>query len=145
MLAKAFVFTILMLALGAFADEASCSHTDSEFRCVRYMKNYDGDTITFDLPNVHSLFGKKVSVRVNGVDTPEVRTKSQCEKDMARTARRLVKNILSRAKRIDLKNVQRGKYFRIVADVYADGKSLKDYLLKNKLARAYDGGTKSKK
>jgi micrococcal nuclease len=84
-------------------------------------------------------------VRVNGIDTPEVRTKDQCEKDKARTARKLVKNVLSRAKRIDLKNIQRGKYFRVVADVVADGQSVKDLLIKNELARSYDGGTKSKR
>ena len=40
--------------------------------------------------------------------------------------------------------MQRGKYFRIVADVYYDGKSLADVLLKNNLAVRYDGETKTK-
>jgi endonuclease YncB( thermonuclease family) len=40
--------------------------------------------------------------------------------------------------------MQRGKYFRIVADVYADNQSLADELIKNNLAVRYNGGTKVK-
>ena len=40
------------------------------------------------------------------------------------------------------KNVKRGKYFRILADVYADGVSVADELIKNDFAVKYDGGTK---
>jgi len=41
-----------------------------------------------------------------------------------------------------LKNVQRGKYFRILADVQADRKDVADILIKKRLAVRYDGGTK---
>ena len=40
--------------------------------------------------------------------------------------------------------MKRGKYFRIVADVYADGVSLTDKLIKSGYAVPYDGGTKAK-
>ena len=40
--------------------------------------------------------------------------------------------------------MQKGKYFRIVADVYVDSVSLADVLIKNNLAIKYDGGTKVK-
>jgi len=36
--------------------------------------------------------------------------------------------------------MQRGKYFRILANVIIDGKSLGDSLVSNGLARRYDGG-----
>ena len=36
--------------------------------------------------------------------------------------------------------MQRGKYFRILADVYIDGKNLADDLIKAGHARSYDGG-----
>jgi endonuclease YncB( thermonuclease family) len=45
---------------------------------------------------------------------------------------------------IELKNMQRGKYFRIVADVHVDDKNLADMLIENNLAVRYDGGTKIK-
>ncbi|QDP68085.1 MAG: hypothetical protein Unbinned5081contig1003_17 [Prokaryotic dsDNA virus sp.] len=112
---------------------------------MKYIKNYDGDTVTVDIPGVHILIGKNMKIRVSGIDTPEIRTKNTCEKEKARAAKRLVQSILKNAKRIDLKNIKRGKYFRIVADVIADGKSIKDILLKNKLGHEYGGGKKIKK
>jgi len=109
-----------------------------------FIKNYDGDTITVNIPDYPPIIGKKISIRVNGIDTPELRTKSSKEKQSARTAKRLVNSLLKKAKEIELKNIQRGKYFRIVADVYYDGKNLADILMKNNLAVPYGGGTKTK-
>ncbi len=137
---KIFIF-FLFISLNLYAN---CNHDKSTFRCVKYLKNYDADTITFKIENVHPLIGEKINIRVKGVDTPEIRTKNSCEKSKARNAKKLVENLLKNANKIDLENIERGKYFRIVADVMIDGKSLTDYLLKNGLAYAYDGGTKKK-
>ncbi|AFY01111.1 thermonuclease family protein [Bdellovibrio bacteriovorus] len=123
--------------------KASCEHDEKTFRCVEVLKNYDGDTLTVNIPNVPALIGKKISVRVFGIDTPEVKTKNKCEKEAGRIARNLVTSTLKNAKNVELHNVQRDKYFRILADVMVDGRSLADILLKNNLAYAYDGGTKS--
>jgi endonuclease YncB( thermonuclease family) len=111
---------------------------------VKYLKNYDADTITVEIPGVHPLFGEKIGVRVNGIDTAEMKGKLPCEKDAARTAQRLVANLLKNAKRIDLKNVARDKYFRVLADVEVDGKLISEFLLKNNLAYEYHGSTKQK-
>lgn len=124
--------------------EGDCSHDATTFRCVKYIRNYDADTITFDIPNVHPLIGKHIAVRVRHVDTPEIKGKLPCEKEAARTAKRLIENILKHAKRIDLTDVAKDKYFRILADVVADGKPIKDVLLKNNLAYIYEGKTKKK-
>jgi endonuclease YncB( thermonuclease family) len=40
--------------------------------------------------------------------------------------------------------MQRGKYFRIVADVFVDGSNLGQELIERGLAKPYDGGTKPK-
>lgn len=125
--------------------KANCNNDDTSFRCVKYISAYDGDTITFNIPGVHPLFGKKISVRVKGVDTPEVSTKDLCEKEAGRIAQKLVRSLLEKANQIDLVNVDRDKYFRILADVLVDGKSVADILLKNKLAYEYNGGTKVRK
>lgn len=139
--------TLIFLPLYFFANFAlasdPCAHSKTAFRCVKYVKNYDADTITFNIPNVHPLLGEKISVRVNGVDTAELKTKNTCEKNSARIAKRLVENLLTRSNRIDLENIKRGKYFRIVADVIIDGSNLSNYLLKNNLAYRYSGGKKS--
>lgn len=122
--------------------QSACAHDESTFRCVEVLKNYDGDTLTVNIPGVPPLFGKMISVRVHGIDTPEIRTKNNCEKEAGRAARNLVAATLRNAKKVELHNVQRDKYFRILADVLVDGRSLKEVLLKNNLAYAYDGGTK---
>lgn len=88
--------------------------------------------------------GKKISVRVAHSDTPEIKGKLPCEKEAARTAQRLIENLLKNAERIDLANVERDKNFRILADVIVDGRSIKDLLMKNNLAYGYEGGTKLK-
>lgn len=40
--------------------------------------------------------------------------------------------------------MKKGKYFRIVADVYLDNKSLTEMLINNNLAVFYNGGKKIK-
>ncbi len=124
--------------------DQTCIHSNNQFSCVKYLKNYDGDTITVKIPGVHPLIGENISVRVKGIDTPELKTKDQCEKEKGRIAKKLTENIMKKAKRIDLKNIERDKYFRILADVEYDGKDLKNTLLKNNIAHEYSGGSKPK-
>ncbi len=121
---------------------SDCTHDSKTFRCVKYIKNYDGDTITVEIPNVHPLIGKNISVRILGIDTPEKTGTKPCEKERARDAQRLVENLLKNSKSIELKNIDRDKYFRILADVWVDGKSISDLLIKNNLAYQYFGGRK---
>ena len=120
------------------------SHTNSTFYCVKYKSNYDGDTVTVNIPNVHPLLGKDINIRVLGVDTPEMYGTLPCEKEKALEAKKFVKNHLINAKNIKLTGLGRGKYFRIVADIVADGKSIAKLLEQKKLAYPYFGGTKKR-
>ena len=104
---------------------------------------YDGDTFRVDINSLPPIVGKNIAIRLNGVDTPEIRGKCQYEKDLALKARDFVRNKLANAKEIKLTKLQRGKYFRVVADVYIDGVSLEKELLENQLAYKYSGGKKS--
>ncbi|MCI5143846.1 MAG: hypothetical protein D3909_19415 [Candidatus Electrothrix sp. ATG1] len=70
-----------------------------------------------DLKGHHPLFGDDISVRIAGIDTPEIKGKCSQEKKLAQEAKVVVEKILKKARKIKLKNVRRGKYFRIVADV----------------------------
>ncbi len=143
------IFTRLALLaftiLSGTGQAQECHHTATTFSCVSFLKNYDADTITVNIPNVHPLIGNKISVRVAGIDAPEIKGSLPCEKEASRNAKRLVENVLSKARRIDLINVEKDKYFRILADVMVDGRNLKEVLLKNRLAYQYDGGTKEKR
>ena len=104
---------------------------------------YDGDTFRVDINSLPPIVGKNIAIRLNGVDTPEIRGKCQYEKDLALKARDFVRNKLANAKEIKLTKLQRGKYFRVVADVMIDGVSLEKELLENKLAYKYTCGKKS--
>jgi micrococcal nuclease len=104
---------------------------------------YDGDTFRVDIDSLPPIVGKNIPIRLNGVDTPEIQGKCQYEKVLALKARDFVRNKLANAKEIKLTNLQRGKYFRVVANVLLDGVSLEQELLENKLAYKYTGGKKS--
>ena len=79
-------------------------------------------------------------MRVAGIDTPEIRGKCKCEKAQAIKARDKARSLMKSSSRIDLHNVERGNFFRIVADVMVDGASLGEHLIEAGLARRYDGG-----
>ena len=84
----------------------------------RVIKVYDGDTITIasKLPFDNSPL-YRLSVRLNGIDTPEIKGKTDDEKIAAKQ----VKDALSKLilhKYVTLKNIQTEKYGRILADVY---------------------------
>lgn len=100
---------------------------------------YDGDTCTFTIPDVHPLLGERIGVRIRGIDAPEIRGKCEAEKALARVARDRLRALFAEAVRIDLVNVSRGKYFRIIADVEADGINVADILLQEGLGRGYSG------
>ncbi|WP_317928615.1 thermonuclease family protein [Halioxenophilus sp. WMMB6] len=103
---------------------------------------YDGDTITVTVENWPSVIGDAIGVRVAGVDTPEIRGKCASEKALARSARELTRTAVTSASKVELYNLRRDKYFRLLADVCVDGKNLSKLLLEAGLAYAYDGGTK---
>lgn len=106
------------------------------------IKVYDGDSITIAgyLPMYNSpLF--RFSVRLNGIDTPEIKGKSEDEIYTAKQARDALSNLILH-KEIILKNVGTEKYGRILADVYLDDLCVNDWLIKERYAVKYDGGTK---
>jgi micrococcal nuclease len=126
------LFTLLL----ALALLCSPAHAKSfgNYEGAVYIRNYDGDTITFNLAGLHPIIGEKISVRVNGIDTPEI--KGSCEKETydAKQAKEMVADILKDAEVVILKNMERGKYFRIAADVIVDGESLGDMLIEAGMA-----------
>ena len=101
------------------------------------------DTFTFTLPGVHPFFGEKISVRIRGIDTPEIRGKCEAENQKAKAARDFLRNVLRNAGRIDLVDAERGKYFRIVATVQADGRNVAALLIARGLGRPYQGGRRA--
>lgn len=101
---------------------------------------YDGDTFKITQRNWPEVFGKKLNIRVRGVDTPELRGKCRQEKLLAKEAKAFSLRLLANARFITLENLKRGKYFRLLADVYIDNVSLADKLISAGLGRPYEGG-----
>jgi micrococcal nuclease len=101
---------------------------------VIYLGNYDGDTIRFNIPRVHPVLGQNITVRLRGIDTPEIRGKCLAEIKMAKQAKEMLSQRLNKARKITLKKVGRGKYFRIVAHVVADGVNVSHAISKAGLA-----------
>lgn len=106
------------------------------------IKVYDGDTITIasKLPYDGSPL-YRFSVRLNGIDAPEIKTKSEEEKKLAQKAKEKMSDLVL-GKTVILKNVQTEKYGRILADVYVENIHLNEYMIEQGLAVRYNGGTK---
>ena len=55
-----------MRVSGLTASTASnCNHDDHILRCVEFVRNYDGDTFTVNIPESHPLLGDEITVRVS--------------------------------------------------------------------------------
>ena len=122
-----------------------CQNTENSFKCVKVVEVYDGDTIFIDLPDQHPLFGRRMGVRLFGIDTPEKRSKNACEKKKAAEAQAVLEKILNKATSVDILNIQKDKFFRILGEVVADGRPVIDDLIKLKLAYPYRGEQKIKR
>ena len=140
---KQLTFLLALTFLLSISNLVNAKQSFGDYEGAIYVRNYDGDTITFNLPNLHPIIGKKIRVRLNGIDTPEIKGKCDKEKYDAEQAREMVEDILKDAEKITLKNMQRGNYFRIASDVIVDGESLADMLIEAGMAVRYDGGKKN--
>ena len=94
------LFTPLLILILLYSPALAKSFGD--YQGAVYLQNYDGDTITFNLPNLHPIIGEKISLRVNGIDTPEIKGKCEKEKYDAQQARDMVADILKDAEQITL-------------------------------------------
>jgi endonuclease YncB( thermonuclease family) len=109
---------------------------------VRLHDCHDGDTCTFTIAEWPPVIGDRVLVRLEGIDTPELRGACEEEKALARRARDELRRILARGERIDLAGIHRDKYFRLRARVLVDGQDVGQRLIAAGVARAYSGGTR---
>lgn len=99
---------------------------------------YDGDTIKV-IAHPWPGISLDTSVRVRGIDTPEIRGKCQSEKLKAIEAREQVKSFVG--KHVTLNNIELGKYAgRVIANVLVEDQDLGEFQINSGLARPYDGG-----
>jgi endonuclease YncB( thermonuclease family) len=121
----------------------------------KVVKVYDGDTITVATPLDYTRAPiYHFSVRLRGIDSPEIRGSSPEEKAAATKSRdALAAKILNQM--VFLQNIDTEKYGRVLADVYleksgsgpskghgAEKQSISEWMLENHYAVTYNGGTK---
>jgi endonuclease YncB( thermonuclease family) len=118
--------------------------TEKTLENVTIVSVYDGDTFKINLPCETDVFCENISVRVRGVDTPEIKGKTEREKTLAKQAKAFTKEFLSHTP-VSLTECGRDKYFRLLCNVTnGQGKDLGEELIAAGLGYSYQGGTKSK-
>jgi endonuclease YncB( thermonuclease family) len=83
-------------------------------------------------------------VRLNGIDCPEIKGKTEEEKVCAIRSRTELDKLIM-GKTVTLRNVKNEKYGRLLADVYIDDLHVNKYMIDKGLAIEYDGGAKTTK
>ena len=118
--------------------------TDFSYRVKRVTKVVDGDTIDVILDmGFNILFAQRV--RLFGIDTPESRTRDLVEKKYGLKSKKFLQDQLKKAKSITIrtyKGEEKGKFGRILGDIYCDGKSVNSEMVKVGHAVAYYGQNK---
>ena len=110
----------------------------------RVIKVYDADTITIaaKLPYKGSPL-YRFSVRLYGIDAPEIKGKTHEETCVAIQARDALKHlILNEYVTLKIMTDEHEKWGRILAEVYLDQLHVNDWLLRHNYVVPYDGGTK---
>ena len=134
------VLLLSVCSVGFAADKAQSKLYD-----WKVEKVLDGDTIKFQVGFLPSEIKPFLSVRINGVDTPEKKPRNKCDKEdeLAQKASKFTKDAVAAAKSIKVSIDGWDKYGgRILGDVYLDGKSLSTMLIQSGNAREYHGEAK---
>ena len=108
----------------------------------KVIKVYDGDTITIASqihPSQPCIY--RFSVRLLGIDSPEIKGKTENEKILAKQSRDALYNLIY-GKFVTLENVNTEKYGRLLADVKYGDIHINKWMLDNNYAVPYDGGKK---
>jgi endonuclease YncB( thermonuclease family) len=135
---KAIPFLLLLMLSGSIVQAAE---SFGYLHSIQYVNTLTAKSFVVDIPGQHPLIGKKIEIVIKGIEVPDQRGVCRQERERADKAVQLVDFLLSRAKKISLKNVERGRLFRLVATVLVDGKDIRDVLVKTGYA-VFDSGGK---
>ena len=121
---------MLLLLLGILLLAGCATHPQTQdklypdVKVSRLLRVIDGDTFACDIDEHSAIAGKNISIRLRGINTPELRSKDPEERLSAIFEKQRLSDLLTNARVIELRNIDRDKYFRIDADVYIDGEPL---------------------
>ena len=100
----------------------------------RVVSITDGDTFRVDIDHWPAIISDNMPIRIAGIDCPEM---NRSDSAKAREARDFVEVSLLSSQVVTLRNIRRGKYFRIAAEVYVDSLNLGDLLMEAGLCEPY--------
>ena len=106
----------------------------------------DGDTITVTVSDWPAVIGERIPVRITGIQSPERRSRCDTEAEKARErqlaadARIYLVERLRGAEVIELRQIERGSFYRIIAEVWADGENVGQEMLEEGHALPYEIG-----
>jgi len=131
-----FLLSLLLIIIGTPV------YSEIKMREYRDRVCYDGDTCYIIYESLPESL-QKMSIRVLGIDTPEIKGNCNKEKELALEAREFANSVFKAAKNIEFKDLKWDKYGgRVLSNVYLDGKLYADLIIAKGLAKSYDGGKK---
>lgn len=137
------VVTILILC--AFVSQASARPPEYLEYYASVVKVIDGDTIRAKV-KIWPKLTELATIRVRGIDTPEMRPRCPREKELAILARDYVRGLLKPGAIIKVQNIKLGKYAgRVVANILIQDTGgrwvdLSEAMIAANYARPYFGG-----
>ena len=118
---RIFLLLVGVLLAGCATHPQTQDKLYPDVKVSRLLRVIDGDTFRCDIDEHSAIAGKNISIRLRGINTPELRSKNPEERKSADLEKQRLSELLNNARVIELRNIDRDKYFRIDADVYIDG------------------------
>jgi len=116
-----------------------------EIKKSQIVKIYDGDTLYIDLDyEAPDILIKSIGIRIKGIDTPEIKTKNLEEKKQGIRSREALKKYINDANKIIFKDIERDKYFRLLAKLEINGRDIAEIMINEGFGKEYYGGKKEK-
>ncbi len=110
---------------------------------IRVTGVVDGDTLRSEMAGAPSPLNR-VSIRISGIDTPEMKGGCAAEKEKARAAKKFLSQKLLSTRAVTFGTLDWDKYGgRILADVYFDGVSVSQIMIEAGYAVPYHGEKKT--
>lgn len=136
-----FICAILFLLFINFLTIQAKTYYDNitDFEIVKVR---DGDTFVINVKNIPDVLGEELAVRIRGIDTPELNDKREKIKKISIQAKEELEKLLYSGEKVVLYDLDRDKYFRLLASVKVGDIDVAEYMIERGLAKRYDGKAK---
>jgi endonuclease YncB( thermonuclease family) len=138
-------FLLLLLAVPMLALAQGKMPKNSATYDAQILKVSDGDTIVIAAPFLPAPLKPQLAVRIFGVDTPEKGHRAQCPSEAQRgeMATQFTQQLVQSGRQFQVVLYGWDKFGgRVLGDIIVDGKSVRQGLIANGLAREYYGEAK---